>query len=75
MAGTGRIPDFLPNPRRDLALVDLDLAEQSRRWQWRQELERRRADEMRGQFIPRIAGFFGREPGSDRYVPVAGRSG
>ena len=58
--GTGTIPDFLRNPRRDLSLVDLDLAEQARRWQWRQQQEHRRVEEMRGQFVPRIAGFIGR---------------
>ena len=58
--GTGTIPSFLRNPRRDRSLVDLDLAEQARRWQWRQEQEHRRAEEMRGQFVPRIAGFIGR---------------
>ena len=58
--GTGKIPDFLRNPRRDLSLVDLDLAEQSRRWHWRQEQEHRRAEELRGQFVPRTATFIGR---------------
>ena len=58
--GNGRMPDFLPNPQQDAALVDLDLAEQSRRWRWRQEEEQRRAEELRGQFVPRIAGFIGR---------------
>ena len=37
LAGSGAIPDFLPNPRRDTALVDLDLAEQDRRWRARLE--------------------------------------
>jgi len=58
--GDGRMPDFLPNPREDPALIDLDLAEQSRRWRWRQDEEHRRAEEMRGHFVPRIAGFVGR---------------
>ena len=35
LAGSGAVPDFLPNPRRDTALVDLDLAEQDRRWRAR----------------------------------------
>ena len=60
LAGGGTIPDFLPNPRCDPALVDLDLAEQERRWHTRLILERQRAEEMRGQFVPRIAGFAGR---------------
>jgi Caspase domain len=60
LAGSGTVPDFLPNPRRDIALVDLDLAEQDRRWHARLELERQRAEEMRGQFVPRILGFTGR---------------
>jgi WD40 repeat protein len=60
MLGTGKIPGFLHNPRRDPALIDLDLAEQSRRWHWRREQEQRRSDEMRGQFVPRISGFIGR---------------
>ena len=60
VTGTGAIPDFLPNPRRDGALVDLDLAEADRRWRARRVLERQRAEELRGQFVPRIAGFTGR---------------
>jgi Caspase domain/WD domain, G-beta repeat len=60
LACSGGIPDFLPNPRRDTALVDLDLAEQDRRWRARLEHEHQRAEEMRGQFVPRIAGFTGR---------------
>ena len=60
LAGSGIIPDFLPNPRRDTALVDLDLAEQDRRWRARLALERQRADELRGQFVPRTLGFAGR---------------
>ena len=60
VAGSGAVPDFLPNPRRDAALVDLDLAEQDRRWRARRALERQRAEELRGQFVPRIAGFTGR---------------
>ena len=60
VAGSGAMPDFLPNPRRDAALADLDLAEQARRWRWRQDEERRRAQELRGQFVPRITGFIGR---------------
>ena len=60
LAGSGTIPDFLPNPRRDTALVDLDLAEQDRRWRARLALERQRAEEMRGQFVPRTLGFTGR---------------
>ena len=60
LAGTDAIPDFLPNPRRDAALVDLDLAEQDRRWQVRLAYQDQRAEEMRGQFVPRIAGFTGR---------------
>ncbi len=60
LAGTGTIPDFLPNPRRDSALVDLDLDEQDRRWRARLAVERQRAEEMRGQFIPRTLGFTGR---------------
>jgi WD40 repeat protein len=60
VAGSGAIPDFLPNPRGDAALVDLDLDEADRRWQARRTLERQRAEELRGQFIPRIAGFTGR---------------
>ena len=60
LAGSGAVPDFLPNPRRDTALVDLDLAEQDRRWRARLQHEHQRAEEMRGQFVPRIAGFTGR---------------
>jgi WD40 repeat protein len=60
LAGSDAIPDFLPNPRRDAALVDLDLAEQDRRWQIRLAYQDQRAEEMRGQFVPRIAGFTGR---------------
>ena len=60
LAGSGTIPDFLPNPRRDTALVDLDLAEQDRRWRARLALEHQRAEEMRGQFVPRTLGFTGR---------------
>ena len=60
VAGTGKIPDFLPNPRSDAALIDLDLAEQDRRWKARRALDRQRAEEMRGQFVPRTAGFTGR---------------
>ena len=60
VAGNGAIPDFLPNPRRDATLANLDLAEQARRWRWRQDEERRRAQELRGQFVPRISGFIGR---------------
>ncbi len=60
LAGSDAIPDFLPNPRRDAALVDLDLAEQDRRWQIRVAYEVQRAEEMRGQFVPRIVGFTGR---------------
>ena len=58
--GNGMIPEFLPNPRWDTTLVDLDLMEQARRWRWQQEEEHRRAEELRGQFIPRIGGFIGR---------------
>ena len=58
VAGSGAIPDFLPNPRGDAALVDMDLDEQ--RWRPRRALERQRAEELRGQFVPRIAGFAGR---------------
>ena len=60
LACGGTIPDFLPNPRRDSTLVDLDLDEQDRRWRARVVLERQRAEEMRGQFIPRTLGFTGR---------------
>ena len=60
LAGSGAIPDFLPNPRRDGALVDLDLDEQDRRWRARLALECQRAEEMRGQFVPRTLGFTGR---------------
>ena len=60
VAGSGAIPDFLPNLKRDAALADLDLAEQARRWRWRQDEEYRRAEELRGQFVPRITGFIGR---------------
>ena len=60
LAGSGAVPDFLPNPRRDTALIDLDLAEQDRRWHARLDHEHQRAEEMRGQFVPRIAGFTGR---------------
>ena len=60
VAGSGTIPNFLPNPRRDDALVDLDLAEQDRRWRTRLTLERKRAEEMRGQFVPPTLGFTGR---------------
>ena len=59
VAGTGKIPDFLPNPRRDATLADLPLAEQARRWS-RQDEEERRAQELRGQFVPRSTGFIGR---------------
>jgi WD40 repeat protein len=59
VAGTGKIPDFLPNPRRDAALADLTLAEQAQRWS-RQDEEDRRAQELRGQFVPRTSGFTGR---------------
>ena len=55
-----KIPDFFPNPRRDSALVNLDLAEQDRRWQAKLAYEEQRAQELRGQFIPRIVGFAGR---------------
>ena len=54
VAGSGTIPDFLPNPRSDRALVDLDLDEA------RRALKRQRAKELRDQFVPRIAGFTGR---------------
>ena len=57
---SGKALEFLPNPRRDAALVDLDLAEQDRRWQARLAHEQQRAQEMRSQFVPRIAGFTGR---------------
>jgi len=60
VAGSGTIPNFLPNPRRDAALVDLDLDEQDRRWRTRLALERRRAEEMRGHFVPRTLDFAGR---------------
>ena len=60
VAGSGTIPNFLPNPRRDAALVDLDLDEQDRRWRTRLALEHKRAEEMRGQFVPRTLGFTGR---------------
>src|SRR6202040_3134164 len=60
LAGGGMIPDFLPNPRRDAALADLDLLEQDRRWQVRLAYGRQRAQELRDQFVPRIAGFAGR---------------
>lgn len=60
LAGSGMIPDFLPNPRRDSTLVDLDLAEQDRRWQARLANDHQRAAEMSGRFVPRIAGFTGR---------------
>ena len=60
VAGSGAIPDFLPNPRSDVALVDLDLDEQDRRWRAQRTLEQQRAGELRAQFIPRIAGFTGR---------------
>ena len=60
LAGGGKIPDFFPNPRRDTALIDLDLAEQDRRWRARLALERRRVTEMRDQFVPRSLGFTGR---------------
>ena len=59
VAGSGKIPDFLPNPRRDATLADLPLAEQARRWS-RQDEEERRAEELRGQFVPRTTGFIGR---------------
>ena len=60
VAGSGTIPDFLPNPRGDAALVDLDLDEADRRWRARRALERQRAEDLRGQFIPRTLGFTGR---------------
>ena len=60
VAGSGAMPGFLPNPRNDAALVDLDLDEQDRRWRARRAAERQRAEELHGQFIPRIAGFTGR---------------
>ena len=60
LAGSSTIPDFLPNPRRDAALVDLDLDEQDRRWRARLALERQRAEELRSQFVPRTLGFTGR---------------
>ncbi len=60
LLGTGEIPDFLPNPRRDATLIELDLADQSRRWQDRLVQEHKRAEELRGQFLPRTAGFIGR---------------
>ena len=60
LAGSGGVPDFLPNPRRDTAMVDLDLVEQDRRWRARLEYKQQRAEEMRDQFVPRIAGFTGR---------------
>jgi hypothetical protein len=55
LAGSGAVPDFLLNPRRDTTLVDLDLVEQGRRWRAQLEHEHQRAEEMRGQFVPRIA--------------------
>ena len=75
VAGSGAIPDFLPNPRRDGALVDLDLDEQDRRWRARRALERQRAEELRGQFVPRTAGFYRPAPRPGRYHPVAGYPG
>jgi WD40 repeat protein len=60
LLGSGKIPDFLPNPRRDVALVDLNLAEQARRWQDRADQEHQRAKELRDRFLPRAAGFIGR---------------
>ena len=60
LLSTGTIPDFLPNPRREVSLIDLDLVEQDRRWQGRLEQEHRRAEEMRGQFVPHTVGFLGR---------------
>ncbi len=60
LAGSGAVPDFLPNPRSDAALVDLDLAEQERLWGGRLDYEHRRSAEMRDHFAPRIAGFTGR---------------
>jgi WD40 repeat protein len=60
MLGSGKIPDFLPNQRRDGALVDLNLAGQARRWQGRVDQENRRAEELRRVFVPRAAGFIGR---------------
>ncbi|HEV2259557.1 MAG TPA: caspase family protein [Streptosporangiaceae bacterium] len=60
LAGSDVVPEFLPNPRRDTGLIDLDLAEQNRRWRARLDHEHQRAEEMRGQFVPRITGFTGR---------------
>ena len=60
LAGSGVMPHFLINPRREAALVDLDLAEQDRRWRARQVAEQQRDEEMRGQFVPRTLGFTGR---------------
>jgi WD40 repeat protein len=60
LAGRAAPPDFLLNPRRDTVLAGLDLAEQQRRWRIRVEQEHHRVEEMRDQFVPRIAGFAGR---------------
>jgi WD40 repeat protein len=57
---SGRISDFPLNRHRDVALVDLDLAEQARRWQGRVDQENRRAEDLRRQFLPRAAEFIGR---------------
>ena len=87
LAGSGTIPDFLPNPRRDSDRVELDLEEQDRRWRARRAVERQRAEEMRGQFVPRTQGFTGRHraladitrwletPGDARPVIVTGDPG
>ena len=60
LGGSGRIPDFLPNPRRDATMVDLDLAEQDRRWQEHLKQRETRRSELLTQFMPRIDKFTGR---------------
>jgi Caspase domain len=60
--GNGEIPDFLPYPHRAVDPADFDLANWSWNWLHRRDHEDRRAEELRGQFAPRTAGFIGRGP-------------
>jgi WD40 repeat protein len=60
LGASEKIPDFFPNPRRDAALVDLDLALADRQWQARLGNDQQRAAEAADHFIPRIGGFAGR---------------
>ena len=75
LAGSGTIPDFLPNPRRDAALVDLDLAEQDRRWRARRALEQQRAEETARPVRPPHRWVYRPAPRPGRHHPVAGDPG